>query len=61
MKIVAYKVLKNELHADLTVEVNKAIKEGWQPLGGVSHCPTTGIRTSNAYDYIQAMVKYESN
>lgn len=61
MKIVAYKVLKSHNADELTVDVNKAIQDGWQPIGGVSLALTTGMLTSAAYTYTQAMVKYESN
>ncbi len=34
--------------------VNKAIKEGWQPFGGVS----VGFNRDNKKYFVQAMVKY---
>jgi hypothetical protein len=42
-----YNILKAFSPADLIKEVNDAIKDGWQPLGGpivvVTHAPSPGI------------------
>jgi hypothetical protein len=53
-KIVKYVIIETHSARDLRVEVNEAIKNGWQPLGGVS------VSTDGSYTaYIQAMVKYD--
>lgn len=59
-KITDYQILKNS-HSDyLEREIANAIKEGWQPLGGISVCLYV---ISNSYEsdikYSQAIVKYE--
>ena len=55
MKIVEYKILrvrmeKNGFEYNYD-NIDKAIKEGWQPLGGVMKISPTLL--------VQAMVKYE--
>lgn len=47
-----YKILKEKYPVDLEREVNKAIKQGWKPIGGV--CSDTSYG-SGFYLY-QAMV-----
>jgi hypothetical protein len=51
-KIVEYKVVKFTSDKELVNVVNSLIKEGWQPLGGVSIA-------NEIMDHCQAMVKYE--
>lgn len=56
-KIIEYQILGTEKFSELVKEVNKAIKKGWQPLGGVSidnFMSQVGIP-------VQAMVKYEND
>ena len=53
-KITDYQILKYSQIGYLESEVANAIKEGWQPLGGVSVCL---YRYDN--EYSQAIVKYE--
>lgn len=50
-KIVEYKIIMVENFAELQDDVNKYIKEGWQPYGNFS-------LTEN-YLIIQPMTKYE--
>ena len=52
-----YKILSAKTQAVLDQEVNKYIKMGWQPLGGVS-AAAFGISPVGGNQYIQAMVKY---
>ena len=52
MKIIAYKLVKFQIATELEDTVNVLIKEGWQPLGGVSIA-------NEIMDHCQAMVKYE--
>ena len=47
-----YKVVKRGSKADFEIEVNKLIKEGWKPLGGMSFSSAYGYGES----YTQAMV-----
>lgn len=61
MKIIDYKIIRSSYQDLLEEEVNKSIKEGWQPFGGVSHTNTASVQTSAPYNLAQAMVKYESN
>ena len=53
-KITDYKILKYSQSGYLESEVANAIKEGWQPLGGVSICLYRFDK-----EYSQAIVKYE--
>lgn len=52
-KIIEYHIVENSNTFQLSKIVNKLIKNGWQPYGGVSF---TGQPEGH---YIQAMVKYE--
>lgn len=56
-KITDYKILKRDKKFDLESRVLNYMKEGWQPLGGVSVCLYT--TTGNYIEYFQAIVKYE--
>ena len=56
-KITDYQVLRYSQSVYLESEVAKHIKEGWQPLGGVSVCLYT--TSGNYTEYYQAIVKYE--
>ncbi len=56
MKIVEYKCVFGDGEMELSQEVNKSIKDGWQPFGS----PTAVTLKIWDYDTIyQAMVKYE--
>lgn len=59
-KITDYKILEY-IHRDhLERKVTMCIKEGWQPLGGVSVClHATSNRYESTKEYYQAIVKYE--
>lgn len=52
-----YKILSGKTQAVLDVEVNNYIKNGWEPLGGIS-AAAFGISPVGGNQYIQAMVKY---
>ena len=59
-KITDYQILKYSQSGYLEREVANAIKEGWQPLGGVSVClyaPSSNYKSDK--EYSQAIVKYE--
>lgn len=49
-----YKLLESGYRYDLQILVNKSMKEGWVPQGGV-FLTSYGLRDT----YLQAMVKYE--
>jgi len=53
MKIIDYEIVRHTYALNLTIEVDKFIKDGWVPQGGVTFC-------SRDSEYAQAMVKYES-
>ena len=59
-KITAYKILKRDKKFDLESRVLSYMKEGWQPLGGVSICVYPKLsRFISTTEYQQAIVKYE--
>ncbi len=49
-----YKIIENINSNAFTFEVNKYIRLGWQPLGGV--CV---VNRSDGYKYIQTMIREE--
>lgn len=55
MKIKDYIVLHESSVIDLVYEVEKKIKAGWQPLGGIAVTTSMG----NYVTHYQTMVKYE--
>lgn len=66
-RIVEYKILTNTYSDMLAIDVNDAIKEGWQPAGGVccsayeeSSRDYYGdiVNTYSVYTYQQAVVRY---
>ncbi len=56
-KIIDYIIVYEYCNNDLCIKVCDLIKNGWQPLGGISQ----SIRSSSDYPnfIMQAMVKYE--
>ena len=56
-KITDYQILTHSQNRYLERVVADYIKEGWQPLGGVSVCLYT--TSGNYTEYYQAIVKYE--
>lgn len=50
-RIIEYKILISPMFHSLEDDVNKYIRNGWQPIGGVSSVLN--------YSYMQAMVKYK--
>ena len=56
-KITDYQILQYTQRDYLERKVARCIKEGWQPLGGVSVCLYT--TSGNYTEYYQAIVKYE--
>ena len=51
IKPQAYKLVIEQNHLDLEQEVNKCIREGWTPLGGIC------IAVRNTITYFQAMTR----
>ena len=59
-KIIAYLTLSAEGQPNaLDEKVNRAVKEGWQPFGGISVIIRDGASQSKEYIFTQAMVKFE--
>ena len=59
-KITDYQILTHSQNRYLERVVADYIKEGWQPLGGVSVClHATSNRYESTKEYFQAIVKYE--
>lgn len=67
-KIIRYSIESGEVEEDLLENVNKKLKQGWQPIGGVTRSiyGVLNIRMrEDAHDiyfdgyFFQAMVKYE--
>jgi hypothetical protein len=50
-QIIEYRILIDQYLDHLEGKVNAHIKNGWQPIGGVS--------SSLNHNYVQAMVKYK--
>jgi hypothetical protein len=55
MKATAYGVLSDATLEKLRVQVNNAIKDGWEPLGGIS---AVVQNYGSPPTYMQAIVKY---
>ena len=47
-----YKVVEESFRHDFEIEVNKLIKDGWEPLGGMSYSAGYGYGET----YTQAMI-----
>lgn len=50
-----YKVVEESFIHDFEIEINKLIKEGWEPLGGMSYSSGYGYGET----YTQAMILVE--
>lgn len=62
MKIIDYTVVERHTPADMDLAILEGIREGWQPLGGVSMAMVELRGYSDVrhrYVYCQAMVQYE--
>lgn len=51
-----YRILADSTAADLVRKVQEALRQGWQPLGGVS-CTSFAAGNYHIYRYAQAMVR----
>ena len=58
MKAIAYGVLQDSTLDKLRLQVNAAITDGWQPLGGVSAAVQN---YGSPITYMQAIVKYAAD
>lgn len=58
--VTDYKILTETSYYSLVSTVQYSIRDGWQPLGGVSVClhATSGNSYESAKDFYQTMVKY---
>lgn len=50
-RVTEYKILISTSYHDLQDEVNKYIRNGWQPIGGIGSVVN--------YSFMQAVVKYK--
>ena len=57
-KIIDYEILQANSHDNLQQEVLARMSFGWQPFGGPS---CTFLPNIHAWDYYQAIVKYEDS
>ena len=57
-KVIDYNVVEAQNHYDLISQVRNAIKQGWQPLGGVGTHFATALSDQGKRLY-QALAKYE--
>jgi Domain of unknown function (DUF1737) len=55
MKIIKYRIIAKESSYDMEMEINKCIKEGWQPLGSPQISVLSSVRP---YAILQAIVQY---
>tara|TARA_B100000787_G_scaffold42669_1_gene30345 strand:+ start:1183 stop:1359 length:177 start_codon:yes stop_codon:yes gene_type:complete len=58
MEITNYQVLREKTESILQMKVNRLIRQGWSPLGGVS-AAAFGISPVGGNSFLQAMVKYK--
>ena len=57
-----YQIIETGCHSALSKIVNKLIKEGWRPIGGVTvkeweKLPTFNAQPERCWNYLQAMIK----
>lgn len=58
---IEYKIVRKKFEIDLMDEVNKLLKNGWEPIGGVSYAAAGMTPLGNTGNtFIQAMVKYKN-
>jgi hypothetical protein len=57
MKVLAYKILTHNKRDELTKEVERHLREGWQPWGSLQMTETPG----ESQFYAQAMVIYSDD
>tara|TARA_Y100000746_G_C15182275_1_gene317833 strand:- start:408 stop:584 length:177 start_codon:yes stop_codon:yes gene_type:complete len=58
MKVSEYKVIREKTEILLAQKVNRAIRQGWEPIGGIS-AAAFGISPVGGNSFIQALVKYK--
>ena len=58
MKVSEYKVIREKTEILLAQKVNRAIRQGWVPIGGIS-AAAFGISPVGGNSFIQALVKYK--
>lgn len=52
-----YEIIERDKTRELEADVNKRIREGWVPLGGIAVVYVDRSCVSNRQSYTQAMVK----
>jgi hypothetical protein len=61
-EITKYHIFSNENYIELCNEVNLAIQDGWQPLGGVSAANVIDAKTEKISTmFYQAIVEYSED
>jgi hypothetical protein len=58
MKVSEYQVIREKTEILLAQKVNRAIRQGWEPIGGIS-AAAFGISPVGGNSFIQALVKYK--
>jgi vacuolar-type H+-ATPase subunit I/STV1 len=58
LHIVKYTIVREKVASNLAVEVNKLIKEGWSPIGGVTGV-AFGMSTHGGNSFAQALAKFK--
>ena len=58
LHIVEYKVIREKNLTNMVYEVNKAIRQGWSPIGGVTDV-SFGMSTHGGNSFAQALAKFK--
>ena len=57
-EIASYKIVRNKSEIALQQEVNRMIRQGWVPVGGIS-AVAFGTSPVGGNSFVQAMIKYK--
>ena len=58
-KILDYKIERAKTEIELEQKVNRALRSGWEPIGGIATA-SFGASPIGGNSFIQALVKYKS-
>jgi hypothetical protein len=58
MKVSEYQVIREKTEIVLQQKVNRLIRQGWEPIGGIS-AAAFGVSPVGGNSFLQAMVKYK--
>ncbi len=58
--ITYYAILKHENPVHMVDHVNAALREGWQPHGGIAIAPSDSLDRSSPLIFVQAMVRTDA-